>query len=110
LRSVAESVHDILVSGISAYACGAAGNRKAAQAILAQLKKLPADRLVDPYVMALAYSGLGDKAATLDWLERTYREHSVSSPLFSSEPFLLNLHGDPRFQELVRKIGLPAVH
>ncbi len=43
------------------------------------------------------------KDAVFEWLERTYREHSMSVVFFDSDPFPPRLHSDARFQGLIRK-------
>ena len=64
--------------------------------------------MLDPYEIAMVYVGLEENDTAIEWLESTYREHSMSVALFSSEPFLLKLHSDARFQELTRKAHLPT--
>jgi hypothetical protein len=108
LSEVARSGKDPLVSAIAAYACAASGSRNEAQTILTRLKNLAKQRYVDPYEIAMVYAGLGENDAAFEWLERTYREHSMSVALFSSEPFLMKLHSDSRFQDLIRRAHLPT--
>ena len=108
LRDFARSGSDPIASAITAYACATSGNRDEARSILAALRNLPKEHYVDPYVIAIIYSGLGENDAALEWLERTYREHSMSVTGFSSEPFLAKLHADPRFRDLIRKAHLPT--
>jgi len=108
LSEVAPSSKDPFVSAIAAYASAVSSNRTEAQAILTRLKSLPSQRYVDPYEIAIVYSGLGENDAVIEWLERTYREHSISVVFFSSDPFFLKLHSDARFQDLIRKAHLPT--
>jgi len=106
LREIALSGKDPLVSGITAYAFAVLGSRHEAQEILSHLKNLSSERYVDPYEIAAVYAGLGEEDAAMQWLERAYREHSMSVVFFNSDPFLLKLHSDRLFQELVSKAGL----
>jgi hypothetical protein len=108
LRDVAQSGKDSFVSAITAYACAISGDRNGAQTILTRLKGLSSARYVDPYNIAMVYTGLGNNDAAFEWLERTYREHSMSVVFFSSEPFLLKLHSDSRFRDLIRRVRLPT--
>ncbi len=48
------------------------------------------------------------KDAVFEWLERTYREHSMSVVFFDSDPFFPKLHSDARLQGLIRKAHLPT--
>jgi len=54
----------------------------------------------------LVYAGLGDRNASIRWLEIGHQNHSASLLFIRVEPMLDRLRGDPRFEELVRKIGL----
>lgn len=57
--------------------------------------------------MAIIYSDLGDKDKALFWLEKCYRgrEHDL---VFSKVwPMFNRLHSDPRYQDLMRRVGLP---
>jgi DNA-binding winged helix-turn-helix (wHTH) protein/TolB-like protein/Flp pilus assembly protein TadD len=107
IREIANSGKDPLVSAMAAYACAISGDRKDALAILERLKHSPPQRYVDPYAIAIVYSGLGDNRATLDWLERTFREHSLSAVFFNFDPFFLKFHADPRLANLMREARLP---
>jgi TolB-like protein/Flp pilus assembly protein TadD len=107
LRGVSQSGKDPLVSATTGYACAVSGDRNEAQTILARLKTVSSERYVDPYGLAMVYTGLGNNDAAFEWLERTYREHSTSAVIFSAEPYLLKLHSDARFQDLIRRVHLP---
>jgi TolB-like protein/DNA-binding winged helix-turn-helix (wHTH) protein/Tfp pilus assembly protein PilF len=60
-----------------------------------------------PFTMATRYAFVGDNAKALDALNRAYAQRSAMMPLLKTEPSLESLHGEPRFQELVRKLALP---
>ena len=107
ISDFARSGKDPLVSAMAAYACAVSGDRKDALDILTHLNHPPAQRYVDPYAIAVVYSGLGNDAAALDWLERAFREHSLSVVFFNFDPFLLKYHSNPRFTALVQQSGTP---
>jgi eukaryotic-like serine/threonine-protein kinase len=54
------------------------------------------------------YGALGDRDRTLQWLEEAYQARISNLVFVCRAPELKILHGDPRFQELVRRIGLQA--
>jgi tetratricopeptide (TPR) repeat protein len=62
--------------------------------------------LYDPYGVADTYAKLGENDKALLWLERTYTEQIPISFLMV-DPDLAKLHSDPRFKDLVRRIGFP---
>jgi TolB-like protein/DNA-binding winged helix-turn-helix (wHTH) protein len=62
---------------------------------------------VSAFDIASAYAFLGDKEQTLKFLEDAYREHSPDLIFLQNEPNFDDLHSEPRYQTLVKKIGLP---
>jgi TolB-like protein/Tfp pilus assembly protein PilF len=54
------------------------------------------------------YAVLGDRDRALQWLEEAYRGRVSNLVFISHAPECDNLHGDPRFEDLLRRIGLPA--
>jgi adenylate cyclase len=60
-----------------------------------------------PYAIARFYAGLGDKEKAFDWLNTAYREHDFMLRELNTAFELDSLRSDPRFAELVRKVGLP---
>jgi hypothetical protein len=62
---------------------------------------------VDFYWSGIIYAGLGDKDEAFRLLEKGYEEHSASMPYLAVDPFWYGMRSDPRFAELLRRIGLP---
>jgi len=90
-----------------AYALG--GKRAEAKRILGQLLVMRRQGYVSPYEIAVIYVGLGEKDRAFEWLERAYREHSSWLSYLNVESRLDPLHSDPRFADLVRRVGLPRL-
>lgn len=82
-----------------------AGQRFEAEAILKQLETTK--EYVSPYELAVLYAGLGEKEKALASLERAYAAHDLQLQYLSVEVELDSLRAEPRFQELIRKVGLP---
>jgi hypothetical protein len=59
-----------------------------------------------PWQVALDYARLGDKDKAFLWLEKCYADRAGLYDL-KVEPALDSLHSDPRFADLVRRIGFP---
>jgi TolB-like protein/DNA-binding winged helix-turn-helix (wHTH) protein/Flp pilus assembly protein TadD len=98
---------DFLVDLGFAYA--ATGNRAEAQKILARLTKLNQQGLVPSGSIAILYGSLGELDKAFAWMDKAYKERDpeltyIKVPGRRFEP----LRHDPRFQELVRRMGLPA--
>jgi serine/threonine protein kinase/tetratricopeptide (TPR) repeat protein len=92
------------------HAYALSGNRAEAQKAIDQLKELSARSYIAPYNMAVIYAGLGEKDRAFSWLERAYADRSYLLALYlTTDARLDTLHSDPRFSELRRRIGLPAL-
>jgi len=84
-----------------------AGRRGEALTVLAQLKLLAKQRYVDATALALVYTGLGNKDQAFAWLEMGYQERSVMMTALKSDARFDGLRSDPRFQDLLRRVGFP---
>ena len=89
-----------------AYACAVEGNSTEARRILAQLESRSRRQYVSSYNLAWVCAGLGQKEAALARLEKGYKERADKVPLLGVDPVFDSLRSDPRFQELLRRIGL----
>jgi hypothetical protein len=68
-------------------------------------------RYVAPYNFAVIYAGLGEKDAAFNWLNRAYDDRSYMLAVYlNTDTRLDSLRSDPRFDELRRRIALPALH
>jgi TolB-like protein/tRNA A-37 threonylcarbamoyl transferase component Bud32/cytochrome c-type biogenesis protein CcmH/NrfG len=85
------------------------GKREEAQQVIDHLKELSVHEYVAPYNFAVIYAGLGDKSEAFVWLNRAYQERSYLLTYLTVDERLDNLHSDPRFAELRRRVGLPAL-
>jgi TolB-like protein/DNA-binding winged helix-turn-helix (wHTH) protein/Flp pilus assembly protein TadD len=94
-----------LSRGLLGNAYALSGEKKKALSSLEELKKLSKKKYVSPVDIAIVYTGLGDQNAAFLWLEKAYQEHimriqELPEPLFDS------LRPDPRFWDLMRRLGL----
>jgi len=91
----------------------AAGYRKASlkgacTAIVELLKnKSRAEYISSPYKIATYYALMGDRDQAFDWLEKAYKERSARLEYIKSEDFFDSLRSDPRYLDLMRRMGLP---
>ena len=77
------------------------------QASLDQILNRPPGRKFPPYVVATYYARLGQKEEALKWLERGYEERDFRMTMISVSFEFDSLRSEPRFVQLVQKIGLP---
>jgi len=87
------------------YAFGVSGKRVEAQRVLGELKEGSKQSYVSPYYFALVYTGLGEKDHAFEWLEKAYEKGEIPGTI-KVEPVFDSLHSDPRFADLLRRIGL----
>jgi tetratricopeptide (TPR) repeat protein len=58
-------------------------------------------------ILALYYARAGDKERVIEWLNKAYEEHDNNMAYIGSDPIFDVARDDPRFQDLLRRIGLP---
>jgi len=92
--------------GVLIRAYARAGRRTDALRLLAELKRRREAGYVPAGAFLNAYLGLGDHDQTFVWLERAYQEQSNILQFLKVHPFFDPLRGDPRFADLVRRVGL----
>jgi TolB-like protein/DNA-binding winged helix-turn-helix (wHTH) protein len=89
------------------YALAKSGKRAEARALLEELLKISAERYVPPYYVAMIYDGLDQRDEAIAWLERAYEQRDLRMVFLKVERKWDNLRDDPRFQDLLRRVGLP---
>jgi TolB-like protein/cytochrome c-type biogenesis protein CcmH/NrfG len=82
------------------------GDAIGARESLAELRRLAQSHYVSPLYVAMIYVGLDEKSTALDWLERAYAERSDRLIYLLVEPAADPLRSEPRFRDLLRRIGL----
>jgi eukaryotic-like serine/threonine-protein kinase len=90
------------------YMYGRAGLRLKAQQVLDELQQLSQTRYVSPMLGALIATGMGEHNQALDWLEQAYADRAQMLSELKAEPAFDPLRADPRFCDLMRRVGLEA--
>jgi eukaryotic-like serine/threonine-protein kinase len=98
----APSVLEMLAGAYAAW-----GKKDEARRVLAELNEQATKHYVCPYEVATVHAGLGDKESTLQWLEKGYQEGADCMAWIGSDPKLDAMRGDPRFEDLKRRMGIP---
>ncbi|MCM3903564.1 MAG: protein kinase [Pyrinomonadaceae bacterium] len=81
-----------------------AGNREKAQAILKRLQ--PSKDSVSPGELAMLYTAMGEREQAFSSLEKAYETHDLNLQYLGVNPDFDPLRADPRFQDLLRRVGL----
>jgi tetratricopeptide (TPR) repeat protein len=98
---------DIFSVAHLASACGLAGQRQRAEALLAELEKRSTSQSVAPTFFATAQLGLGNNERAFDWLEKAFAEHDAHILWLRVGPHWDPLRCEPRFADLVKRLPLP---
>ena len=88
------------------YVDGVSGKRTDAMNVLRDLNELARQRYVTSYGVALVYAGLGDRDKAFASLEKAHAERSHWLVWLKLDPRWDSLRADPRFADLVRRVGL----
>ena len=86
-----------------------AGKLSEARAMLQELEDSSKRRYVTPECYFLVYVGLGEKDQAFAWLQKMYDVRSQYPLRLKVQPDFENLRSDPRFADLLRRMGLPHV-
>ncbi|HJW37726.1 MAG TPA: tetratricopeptide repeat protein [Candidatus Udaeobacter sp.] len=82
------------------------GDRKAADAALADLIATGRDQLA--YQIADVYAVRGETDKAFEWLQISFDNHDTGMLALLVDPLLRGLHDDPRYKNLLAKLGLPG--
>ena len=95
------------VAGVLGWVYAVSGRRADALRITEGFKDLSSHSYVDFYQFAWVYAGLGDKDEAFRLLERGYKEHTAGMVYLASDVAWYGLRSDPRYADLLRRMGLP---
>jgi eukaryotic-like serine/threonine-protein kinase len=113
-QAIAEGEKGVMLSGGSpllraalAQTLATAGQAEKARQILEELTNLAKQKYVSPYFLAGIHVGLGEADRAMECLEKAYEERAHWLMYLHLEPGMDSLRENRRFQELLRRIGLP---
>ena len=105
-RAIDLGVFYPLAAAALATADAKAGDRAAATAILNDLRRRSATELVPPVHIAIVYAALADTTRAFEWLNRGIDEKDIYIPENFFDPILDPLRSDPRFAQVLTRMGL----
>jgi len=114
LESIAEYQKAVELSGgdqdatvALAHAYAGIGRKAETQKMLRDLEHESTKVYVSPYLIATLYATLGDKDSAFKFLEKAYQEKSLDLSWYLKADLRIdNLRSDPRYQSLLRRVGL----
>lgn len=96
-----------LIDAALGLAYAVSGHKEETQRLAEQFKKTFSKRYIPPTYFGMLYAGLGDRDRAMAWLDKALAERADGLTWLAVEPMLDEMRSDSRFQELVKKIGLP---
>jgi len=106
-KSVALSGGGPIMRAALAQTLAVAGEQTRANQILDELLELSRQKYVSPYFLAGTYLGLGQQDRAMEYLENAYQDQSHWLLYLHLDPSMDALRPTPRFQGLLRRVGLP---
>lgn len=107
-RKSAESLNGSAVSlKVLGYIQAQLGNRAEALAIAREIEEKFAQGEADGRDVAVVYAGLGDTDKVFEWLEKDFQTRALSLAELRHEVPFVALRDDPRFKDLLKRMGLP---
>jgi serine/threonine-protein kinase len=105
-KGVSASNRSPAIVGLLVHAYAQAGRRSDALRLLEELKRRKQTGYVPAAAFVKAYLGLGDYDQAYFWLEEAYKEQSNILQFLKVHPIFDPVRNDPRFANLVRRVGL----
>ena len=104
-RAVELAPEDLQLRADLAIVYATAGNKVPARQTLGELEEKVRREYVPPLALAMAHMAVGDRDGTFAWLDKMYQERAPWLIFMNEHPRYDTLRGDPRWHELMRKIG-----
>jgi DNA-binding winged helix-turn-helix (wHTH) protein/TolB-like protein/tetratricopeptide (TPR) repeat protein len=95
------------VASVIGYTYAVSGRRLEAQKVLQELQQQSLQKYVSPYHLAMIHAGLGERDQAFSWLDKAFHDREGRMTILKAAPEFDGLHSDPRFTDLLRRIGLP---
>ena len=93
--------------GTAAQVYALAGRKNDAQRVIEDLERRSQQSYIPATTFASVYAALGDNDKTMEYLEKGYEERAFQMQFLKVDPLWDNIRSDPRFVNLVRRVGFP---
>ena len=108
LNKAISSDGDTRAIAMLGYAYALAGRRDEARSLLGKLEEQSKRKYVPAFFIAAIYVGLGEKDRAFEWLEKAYQDRNPNLVNLKVSPILDPIRSDPRFADLLRRVGIPS--
>jgi len=96
---------DVQIFSFLGWVYAVSGQQEKARSLLNRMLDLRTRRYVDAYLIGEVYAGLGEKDKAFEWLNKAYEERAGQMIFLKIDPWIKNLRSDPRYKELLKKVG-----
>ena len=103
--SIWPTIEDAQILSFLGWVYAVSGRQEKTRNVLNRMLDFRARRYMDAYNIGEVYASLGEKEKAFEWLTKAYEEHSGQMWLIKIDPWINNLHSDPRYKELLKKVG-----
>jgi tetratricopeptide (TPR) repeat protein len=107
IAAKSSAVHNTRFEAYLGYAYAKAGRTKEARAILSDLDAHRREGYVSSFGFALIHDALQEPEPALAALQRAYEDHAVELAMINQYPAFKTIARDPRFQSIMKSVGLP---
>jgi len=94
-----------LVAAFLGFLYGVSGRRDEAMKVVEQMREMRKQTYIPSPSIAMIYAGLGERDLAFEWLEMAYQEHNATMTSLKVSNTFDNLRTDPRFADLLNRIG-----
>ncbi|MEJ2335538.1 MAG: protein kinase [Gemmatimonadales bacterium] len=105
-EAVGRSGRTPLALGALGFAFALDGRRQEAKRVVGELEERAESQYVGASSVAMVYGALGDNDRAFEWLDRAYLERDVQLVHLADYVFFDPLRSDPRFDDLLQKVGI----
>jgi TolB-like protein/Tfp pilus assembly protein PilF len=98
--------HELVVASLGKV-LGDSGRKQEARKLLEELEERSKHRYISPCLIALVQIGLGERDQAIASLEQGFAARDQWMLYLKVDPHMDDLRSDPRFQDLIRRVGLP---
>ncbi len=107
-RALALAADSVVYAAYVAHLSARLGGREVAEALLEQFDDRAETRYISPFLRATLMSDLGRIDECFEWLGRACDERAIEVVYLNVDPDWDSVRADPRFQDLLRRVGFPG--
>ncbi|MCL4523960.1 MAG: tetratricopeptide repeat protein [Acidobacteria bacterium] len=105
-RAIELQPENLMAVALLGHAYARSGQPAKARETIRNLQRLSTRRYVSPSLFAIVYCGLGEIDSAFEWIARAFQQRDPLLTRMKLDPVTVPLRSDPRFADLLRRVGL----